>query len=368
MENQELYKSGWTPPHCPSRNCPFHNSLLKNWQWRRLGYYRRKAFPQCIRRFQCKHCGVTFSSQTFSTTYWLRRPDIIGKLMNKVTSGACNSQLAFDLGVAPATIDRQIYRLGRHCLLFHAKLMKNKPVLRDIAIDGFVSFEQSQYHPFHFHVAVDRETAFFPYFTDSEVRRSGRMTDAQKAKRAILEKVRGKPDPQAVRKDVRELLAYLTADVAEMIVHSDDHKAYPQAMKGLPCQILHIVTSSKDIRDRLNKLFEINLLDLLIRHAEAEHKRETISYSKRRNCAAYKLAIFLVQRNYVKPKRVRGIKETPAQLIGLCRHRLTVGEIMGRRLFVAQVGLEGRWSQYYWQEVATRALKINRRHDLKYAV
>jgi len=341
---------------------------MKDWQWRRVGSYRRKAHPQCIRRFQCKHCGVTFSSQTFSTTYWLRRPDIIGKLMNKVTSGACNSQVAFDLGVSPATIDRQIYRLGRHCLLFHAKLMYNKPVFRDIGIDGFVSFEQSQYHPFHFHVAVDRETAFFPYFTDSEVRRSGRMTDAQKAKRKVLEQLRGKPDPQAVRKDVRELLTYLTADIADMIVHSDDHKAYPQAMQGLPCRILHIVTSSKVIRDRSNKLFEINLLDLLIRQAEAEHKRETISYSKRRNCAAYKLAIFLVQRNYVKSKRVRGIKETPAQLIGLCRDRLTVGQIMGRRLFVAQVGLEGRWSQYYWQEVETRALKINRRHDLKYAI
>jgi len=341
---------------------------MKDWQWIKVGSYRRKAHPQRIRRFQCKHCGVTFSSQTFSTTYWLRRPDIIGKLMNKVTSGACNSQVAFELGVSPATVDRQIYRLGRHCLLYHAKLMKNKPVFRDIGIDGFVSFEQSQYHPFHFHVAVDRQTAFFPYFIDSEVRRSGRMTDAQKAKRKILEELRGKPDPQAVRKDVRELLAYLTAGVVEMIVHSDDHKAYPLAMRGLPCRILHIVTSSKEIRDRLNKLFEINLLDLLIRQAEAEHKRETISYSKRRNCAAYKLAIFLVQKNYVKPKRVRGIKETPAQLIGLCRDRLTVGEIMGRRLFVAQVGLEGRWSQYYWQEVATRALKINRRHDLKYAV
>ncbi len=367
MENQDLYKAEWSPPHCPSRNCPFHKPLRKGWQWRRIGFYRRKAHPQCIRRFQCKHCGVTFSSQTFSTTYWLRRPDIIGQLINKVTSGACNSQVAFDLGVSPATIDRQIYRLGRHCLLFHAKLMKNKPMLKDIGIDGFVSFEHSQYHPFHFHVAVDRETAFFPYFTDSEVRRSGRMTDAQKARRKAFEQSRGKPDPQAVRKDVHELLAYLTADVAEMTIHSDDHQAYPRAIRDLPCRIIHIVTSSKEIRDRINKLFEINLLDLLIRQAEAEHKRETISFSKRRNCAAYKLAIFLVQKNYVKTKRVRRSTQTPAQLVGLCRRRLTVGEILGRRLFVAQVGLEGRWSQYYWQEVNTRALKINRRHDLKYA-
>jgi len=31
------------------------------------------------------------------------------------------------------------------------------------------------------------------------------------------------------------------------------------------------------------------------------------------------------------------------------------------------VGLEGRWRQYYWGEVETRVLKVNRRHDLGYA-
>ncbi|MEZ4387821.1 MAG: hypothetical protein R3D98_09630 [Candidatus Krumholzibacteriia bacterium] len=42
--------------------------------------------------------------------------------------------------------------------------------------------------------------------------------------------------------------------------------------------------------------------------------------------------------------------------------------MLARRLFVDQVGLEERWRQYYWQEVVTRALKINRRHELRFAV
>jgi hypothetical protein len=46
---------------------------------------------------------------------------------------------------------------------------------------------------------------------------------------------------------------------------------------------------------------------------------------------------------------------------------LTVPEIVGRRMFWARVGLEGRWRRYYWGEVQTRALKINRHHELKYA-
>jgi transposase-like protein len=368
MDNNDLYHPQWQPPHCPSSKCHFHNPLQQGWRWKHTGVYTRKTPPHRIRRFQCLHCRVTFSCQTFSVTYWLKRPDVILQLPAKVTGGACNSQIAFDLGVAPATIDRHIYRLGRHCLLFHARMMKNRPKLQDVAFDSFVTFEQSQYHPFHFHVAVDRETAFLPYFTDSEVRRSGRMTEQQKRRRAYLERIRGRPDPQAVSKDIQELLEYVTAGVSEITLHSDKLKANLQAVAELPCRVLHVMTSSMERRTQDNKLFEINLTDLLIRHAEAEHKRETIAYSKRRNCAAYKLAIFLVLRNYVKTRRARRSDRTPAQLLGVCRDRLTVSEVIARRLFVAQAGLEGRWCQYYWLEIETRALKTNRRHRLKYAV
>ena len=367
MENHELYKPTWTPPHCPSPTCKYHNDLQSDWPWKRMGDYLRKAHPQRIRRFRCLHCGVSFSSQTFSTTYWLKKPDIIPQLMTKVTGGMCNSQIANDLGVSPATIDRQIYRLGRHCQLFHLEKMKARPRFHEVVIDSFVTFEQSQYHPYHLHLVVDKDSTFIPYFTDSEVRRSGRMTPEQKARREVIEKARGRPDPQAVRKDVEELLRVVSAHAAEMTIHSDEHQAYPRAMRALACRFIHIVTNSKEHRDRWNRLYEMNLLDLLIRHAAAEHKRETIAYSKRRNCGAWRLMIFLVWKNYVRTKRVRRCRQTPAMLIGLCGRRLTVVEILGRRLFWARVGLEGRWRQYYWGEVETRALKVNRRHELTYA-
>ncbi|MFO7652256.1 MAG: hypothetical protein R6X25_00365, partial [Candidatus Krumholzibacteriia bacterium] len=229
------------------------------------------------------------------------------------------------------------------------------------------TFEQSQYHPYHLHLVVDRPSAFIPYFTDSEVRRSGRMTPWQKQKRQLIEQLRGRPDPRAIRKDVTELLAYISAEVAEMIVHSDEHRDYWLAIRDLPCRIRHVVTNSKVHRDHWNRLYEMNLMDLLIRHAQADHKRQTIAYSKRRNCGVWRLAIFLVWKNYVRTRRVRDSRQTPGMLVGLCRRQLTVREVVGRRLFAAQIGLEGRWRQYYWGEIRTRALKVNRRHDLKYA-
>ena len=57
-------------------------------------------------------------------------------------------------------------------------MMKEAPPFREIVVDGFESFEYSQYFPIHHHVAVEKGTDFFIHFTDSELRRKGRMTEA----------------------------------------------------------------------------------------------------------------------------------------------------------------------------------------------
>jgi hypothetical protein len=268
-----------------------------------------------------------------------------------------NRQIARDLHVAPSTIDRQLSRLGRHCLLFHALRMQSAKPADKIVIDGFVTFEHSQYWPFHHHLAVEKETDFLVYFTDSEVRRSGTMTEAQKRKRARLEARNGRPDPRAVFKDVKHLLEVVTGGLLRVTVLSDDHKAYPKVLKTVPCESTHLVTSSKERRDASNPLFPINLADLLIRHSSANHKRETIAWSKRRQSSAERLAVFLVWRNYMKGRREkeRG-SPTPAQARGMLEHRVSLRELLKRRLFVNRIGLPGRWVEYYWRTISTRVL------------
>jgi transposase-like protein len=368
METQDIHHPSWCPPHCPNPDCKYHNDLHHNWRYKRMGYYLRQARPRRIRRFRCLHCHVTFSSQTFAATYYLKRPDILPKLMTMTVGCMANRQIADHLQVSPTTVNRQLARLGRHCLLFHEQIRRRLKPPRVIAVDGFESFELSQYHPFHFHLAVDCTSGLFLHFTDSPLRRKGSMTPQQRAKREELEARFGRPDPRAVRKDMQELLAVVTEGAEEVVVRSDRHRSYPPAIHEIRAIIRHEVTSSEDYRDRHNPLYEINLLDLLIRHGLANHKRETIAWAKRRQEAALRLAIFLVWRNYVRPRWKKGCEETPAMQAGLMSRPLGVWEIIGRRLFVARVGLKGRWRQYYWGEVETPALGVNRRHELKRAV
>lgn len=362
------HNESFTPPHCPNHNCMYHMQLSANWRFKRIGTFGRQVAPHRIQRFLCLHCRRSFSTQTFSTTYWLKRPDVLPELLTKTTGCMANRQIARDLGVSPSTIDHQLARLGRHCLLFHARQMKNAKPANRVAIDGFVTFEHSQYWPFHHHLAIESESDFIVYFTDSEVRRSGQMTPAQKRKRERLEAALGRPDPKAVFKDVKHLLEVVAGGQAHVTVLSDEHRTYPLAIKSLHCAVTHLVTSSKERRDADNPLFPVNLADLLLRHSSANHKRETIAWSKRRQSSAERLAIFLVWRNYMKSrreKRPRG--PTPAEVRGTIDHRVTVDELLQGRFFVRRTGLPARWEEYYWRGISTRALPRQRRHELKYA-
>ena len=357
----------WQPPHCPNEDCKHHNDLHDSWRYKKNGFYGRLCDGRRIRRFICHACGDSFSSQSFKPDYYLKRPDIMPKLMTLSVGAMCNRQIADHLGVSPATIDRQVERLGRHCLLFHAEMMKQLPQQRLLAIDGFESFELSQYHPFDVHTAVAPDSGFFLWYTDSPRRRKGTMTPEQKARREELESVFGRPDPQAVRKDVQELLETVIQPGSEVTLRSDAHKSYPPAIRAIRAIIRHEVTPSTDYRSRHNPLFEINLLDGLIRHGQANHRRETWAWAKRRGMTALRLAIFLVWRNYVRRRWKKGERTTPGMQVGLTERPLKVEEIIGTRLFVARVGLKGRWAQYYWGEVQTPALGVNRKHRLKKA-
>jgi len=276
-----------------------------------------------------------------------------------------NRQMARALVCSPSTVGHQVARLGRHCLLVQARELSRISRLNEIAIDGFETFEWSQYFPFHHNVAVDVDTGYFLYHTDSPLRRKGRMTAGQKRRRLALETSLGRAHPRAIEAGVRALLAPLLSRTAA--IRSDDHRAYPRAVGSFGCHVAHQVTSSKRRRDERNPLWEINVLDLMIRHSTAAHKRETIAWAKRRQASIEKLVIFQVWRNYMKRRREKGNRVTSAMLLGLSSRPWRVQDLLARRLFYEKTVLPGPWGDYYTRRVRTTALAANRTHDLRYA-
>ena len=279
-----------------------------------------------------------------------------------------NRQIARDIGVAPKTVDDQLSRLGRHCLLYHWRRVENMASPASVVVDGFETFEYSQYYPFHFNLCVDKDTDFVLGFTDSELRRKGQMTPVQKARRRYLEACYGRASPGAVREQMGRLLRDTVGRASTVAIYSDDHPAYPAAIRRLRATVTHRITPGADRRGVHNPLFPVNLLDLLIRHCQSGHKRETIAFAKRRAASAERLAVFVVWRNYIKGRREkkRG-SPTPAMCRGIAGRPVTPHELFSRRIFYDHVRLPERWRAYYRRSIRTRALGRHRTHQLAYA-
>jgi hypothetical protein len=276
--------------------------------------------------------------------------------------------MARECDVAHSTIQRLLERLGRHCLLVHEALRPTGPPAEPLVLDGFRTFEAGQYWPFDLNLLVG-ESHFVYGFNDAELRRSGTHTEGQKVRRRQLEAAHGRPDPQATRRAVEELVQRAVPSGSSAEIRSDEHTAYPQAFRRLyDRRIRHVTTSSKASRTARNPLFPVNLADLLLRHGSANHKRETIAFSKRRQGALYRAAIWLVWRNYLKSRSERRRDAPPGVVIGAIDARLTLEQVLGERRFPWRAGLSGWLARCYFGRIPTRRMARLREHRLTYAV
>jgi len=333
----------------------------------RKGVFQNRRTGRSIQRYRCLQCGRFFSQRTFSTGYWLRRPELLRHVAQRLVGCSGFRQIARELGVSPQTVARHASRLGRQAMLRHWKHFDGRPITEPVALDSFVSFEYSQYYPIHFHVLAGRDSHYFYGFTESECRRSGRMTRRQKVRRAQLEARLGRPDPKSNEKEVAALVALVTRGSRALDLCTDEDQAYPRALRRLRgVEVRHQTISSRATRTPANPLFAINLLDLLLRHSSANHKRETIAYSKRRKSAIERMWLFLVWRNYVKSFSEKKRGQTSAQKAGVTERRWSLRALFRRRLFPERIRLPERWQLHYDGAILTRALVAGRIRQPRY--
>jgi hypothetical protein len=347
------------PPHCPNPDCAFH---IPNPQWRFVHRGSHRLHGRRVQNFQCRHCGRVFSPPTFSTTYFLKRPELLIPVAQLISEGMCLRQAARTLRTSHATVARLLVRLARQGMLFQRHSLQHFTPCEPIAADGFITFAGSQFFPFHVNIAAGSASWLVYHFTDAPVRRSGSMTDEQRRIRAELEAHYGRPDPKAVEKSMTALLKPLVAMLPPgepLVLQTDDHRAYPRSLQRLKrqvpdCPVIdHRVTSSTEPRTKRNPLFPVNLTDLLLRHGSANHRRETLAFSKRRLAAMRRVAVFAVWRNFIKRQRENqaGPVQTAAMYAGVIDRALSWAEVLAQRQFPGQIELPPEWAGYYWGRI-----------------
>ncbi|HEY3175696.1 MAG TPA: LuxR C-terminal-related transcriptional regulator [Candidatus Polarisedimenticolia bacterium] len=100
------------PPCCPNRECPQADSPERNGFFRH-GHYVTRTRGRRIPRFLCRACRRTMSSQTFNSTYRLRKPELENAILQELAQGASMRRVAEILGINRKTVSRRLMRVRR---------------------------------------------------------------------------------------------------------------------------------------------------------------------------------------------------------------------------------------------------------------
>ena len=326
------------PPFCPYAICSLHHGSTRTHDWyQKHGTHHTKAFGT-VQRFKCKACRRTFSTQTFALDYYAKRRICYQRIMRELIGCSSNRHISRMLSVSCNSVQNRIARLSRNALAMHEQAVSEIAFSENVAADGFESFTYSQYHPNNIHILVGSQSQFTYFWNEVTIRRKGRMTPRQKARRAELEQewiaTKG-----GITLSFKEIYLRMSDLITRASHHTrtlttDEHQSYVRAQESsMAAQHLakagllqHVRVSSKLPRTRHSALFPVNYMDREIRKDQKNHVRETVCHARNQNNMMQRLSVYLWHHNYYKHHRIVDHEQESvplhAEVAGISRRRI----------------------------------------------
>jgi len=311
------------PPFCPYKECSRHYEGSHPHHWyRKYGHHSTRTFGP-VQRYRCNHCGRTFSTQSFSLDYYVKRRIDYEQIFRQLRSTAGIRDLARNLEISRGSVQNRLLRMSRWSIALHALARETVHLSEDLVSDGFESFLRSKYYPHHLNILIGKNTEYFYAMDFATLRRKGRMSSAQRLYREFLDKV-CRPDPKGIEKS----MARLAEEVVRLFFHrkgkkhpltlyTDEHQAYPRAfqhhpvLKKLLCsgQIIHYHSLSTKEPGRSNVMWVVNYIDRQLRKDIVNYVRRTVNVAKNVNKLLERLSVYRMYHNYIKAYRENSPKD-----------------------------------------------------------
>lgn len=322
------------PPRCPNTTCPEHYRPQRRFYLRR-GFYHPKCRPRPIPRFQCRTCRRGFSRQTFRSDYRDHRPDLNLRLLLSIASGLGLRQTSRNLGLTLRSTELKFRKIARHLRDLNVNLRGPLAPGTRLQFDEFETYESRRNsRPISVSVLIDRETRFIIWMQTAPIRPHGRMSEVRK--QAILEDERrfgARKDTSraAVLATLRQG-AELVRHLDHIVLETDEKTTYPgfAALAFGASRLVHRRTNSKLARTTWNPLFPINHTEAKLRDLCGRLRRRSWLVSKKREFLELGLHVHAAYCNYLR-RRYNYDEESPAQLAGFVKRRLSAGELLSWR-------------------------------------
>lgn len=380
---ERVAPSAFHPRFCPRAGCPQH--LLDSpsrFRYTRCGFFTRKSDRRCFPRFRCLVCCSRFTQPAFTTSYYLKRPELLVPVAAGLNAGSAHRQIARSLDCAPSTVTRLAARLGRHALLLQARALDRLPAIEEpIVLDHFETFVVRQEEALALATPVGQRSWFVYGIDPAPHRRGGRRSGAQKKR---LRERPGSRHTGSYRRSTERVLEILLAKLPEqrqLQLVSDGHPAYARVLQSHPerGRIRHHVypnpprgpKGSKPsplavIRDR--QMRAVDVLHGLLRHTCAHHRRETIAFGRRTNAVVERGFLTVIWRNFVKQVTERRRDRTTAAMgLGLTRAQWSWDRVLARRLFPGRSRLPRGWAKVYRRGWINPSIGPNTVHQRRFA-
>ena len=299
-------------------------------------------------RFLCLACRRTFSRQTFSTSYYLKRPGLPVVIASGLVACSAHRQIARSCHCAKTTVTRAAERLGRHAVLFHARALSHLPGLTEpIVHDHFETFIGRQDHALGIGTAVGASSWFVYDLDPAPHRGSGRRPDRRSE--SETKATARSPYVSSIRRSIRALISHVSS-AEPLVLKVDGRLDYRVALRkeGLESRIEMQVypnpvrgpkgsPRSPEAIKRDRAMFPVDQLHQLFRHSCADQKRETIAFGRRLESIVGRGHLMAIWKNFIKKRSERAPdKSTPAMRLNLTDGRWRWERILSRRLFPAR--------------------------------
>ena len=159
---------------CP--NCNEAQEIIKR------GHYRRLSDHKIIQRFKCKKCLKSFSLQSFSYDFRLRKRHLNQGVFRLLSKGMSQRGCAEVLGVDPKTIARRITRFGK-CAKQQLRLSQSRVRgVQAVVFDEMESFEHSKLKPLTIALAVEHKSRRILALEVGKIAAKGHLADISRRK------------------------------------------------------------------------------------------------------------------------------------------------------------------------------------------
>lgn len=310
-------------------------------------------------RYLCLDCGQSCSRQTFATTYYSKRPELIPRVAAALAACSAHRQIARTERCSKTTVTRIAERLGRHAMLLHARAVRaGPPPDEPVVHDHFETFVARQDRALAIGTAVGARSWFIYDLDPAPHRGHGRRPDRRPDTKGRV--VANRPYVASIRRTIQGLTRALPVD-APLTLLTDGRLDYAAALRdaALRRRIVHRAypnpkrgpkgsPRSAEAIARDNAMFPVDQLHQLLRHTCADHKRETLAFGRRLESILGRAHLIAVWKNFIKGRSERRPdRTTPAMHRGIARAPWSWDRVLSRRLFPAREGLPTAAARIY---------------------